>query len=302
MIAQGEQSDGKWGIIMENGPTPIQDETGYPGTERQEWTQRSAGNPQALKPDLRWNLVTAWFDTDEAGVGDDLGMTVNGIRVFTQTPAFAYQTGYDPAYAARLFTSGQRFSLGGHGQPNPYANQIMDEFAICDFGDTGSAMPVKAAGYANDRYADGRYYKGDDARFVSDVLVPDAGRPARLLSARWTEYRPRDPRQELLVSWTASPRIPVTGTPRMIDNRLDGSRLELSLLPDTGNLASAPLQELTQAASIGRSLPGFRYRVRFVNAIANPNDNGVLETPFLDDITFLWQPAAGPRVLSWERP
>ena len=24
------------------------------------------------------------------------------------------------------------------------------------------------------------------------------------------------------------------------------------------------------------------------------------ETPFLDDITFTWQPASGPRLLSWE--
>ena len=103
--------------------------------------------------------------------------------------------------------------------------------------------------------------------------------------------------------------MPAKGTPRLIDSRLANSRLALSLLDDAYTLASPTpaLQALTQAAPIRRKLQRFRYRVNFINAIINPttglpdpNNQGVLETPFLDDITFRWQPASGPKFLSWE--
>ena len=58
------------------------------------------------------------------------------------------------------------------------------------------------------------------------------------------------------------------------------------------------MQALSQGASIGLALPGFRYRVGFVNPPADPG-LGILETPFLDDITFAWQPLSGPRILDF---
>ena len=39
--------------------------------------------------------------------------------------------------------------------------------------------------------------------------------------------------------------------------------------------------------------------VNFKNGIANPLNNGVLETPLFDDITFAYVPSSGPRILSW---
>ncbi len=297
-IGEGEFQYGCWGIIAEN--TDLSDDLLH---ERQASATCSAFALQALKPDLRWHLVTAWFDTDQAVSADEAAVRVLGVQPFTSFSA----SGMTQSYGASFRTSDAKDLLNAtaaivFGPQNIHAgspNQVIDEVAIYDFLDSGDLTGLKAIPLASNRYADGRYYKGDDARFLSSVLEPDLGRPVRLFSARWTEYLPRESRQEITASGGAVRGMPAKGTPRLIDSRLLNSRLELSLLSGAGDLASVPLQSLTQGAGIDRSLPGFRYRVRFVNEIANPTENGVLETPFLDDITFAWQAATGPRILDW---
>ena len=87
--------------------------------------------------------------------------------------------------------------------------------------------------------------------------------------------------------------LPLSGYDRVPDPTLDGARLELELLDASGTLSSPALQLLRPGALIGRSLPGFRYRVTFKpdpvdpdTGIPDPLNQPVLESPWFDDITF----------------
>ena len=65
---------------------------------------------------------------------------------------------------------------------------------------------------------------------------------------------------------------------------------------------AASLEPIQPASTDARRAPSRAAwdRVLFRNNLTDPTNQGVLETPFLDDITFTWQPASGPRVLSWQ--
>jgi len=302
MIAASEFTHGAWGCLMENRPILMANDN---NRERESVKTYDGNNLNrtTFKPGLRWRLVMAWFDTNEGVMGSDVDFDSLGVLPFlNRSQTSQYASAYAIGETEDFLAAGVAFVLGAHPQAEVTgtANQIIDEVAIYDFQDTGSGTRLLADAMASNRYKDGRYYKGDDADFLSTAILPDSGRPVRLLSARWTEYLPRENRQEILANrWSAVTILPAHGIPRLIDSRLLNSRLELSLLPAAGDLTSTPLQSLTQGGAIALSLPGFRYRVRFVNAIANPTENGVLETPFLDDITFAWQAATGPRILDW---
>ena len=91
--------------------------------------------------------------------------------------------------------------------------------------------------------------------------------------------------------------LPPAGTPRPIDSRLDGASVGVSLsLPGGGTL---PLSQ-GAAPAVGAQA-SFQCEVAFRTGIT-ALDVPALETPFLDDITFAWQPVSGPRILGWERP
>jgi hypothetical protein len=192
------------------------------------------------------------------------------------------------------------FRVGSLGTPltaSPYhtANAVIDEFAICDFEDDApSAMDGRDA-WALSRYREGRYYKGEGA-FNSALMIPEGGHPARLLSVRWTVYLPKEPRSEVVTG----PGGGVVGGSHgafQADPRLEAAAVDLSLLPPAG--AERPLR---QGAPLSLSLSAFRYLVRFRTNLPFPLNDPVLETPFLDDISFAWQPATGPRMLTWEHP
>jgi len=295
-IGEGERGFGLWGFELESAVAP-----GDQNFERKAVVARGTSNFDHIlfMPDLRWHLVTAWFDTDQTTLGQDISLDVRGVRTFNRFHSLLMPYPYLTSGNQDLFSPGTAFVLGA---PAPgsigatlLANQVIDEVAIYDFGDTGSGTGIAADFFAANRYADGRYYKGDDARFLSAVLEPDPGRRVRVLSARWTEYLPRESRQDIQSQLFSADQ----SVPRLLDTRLLNSRLELSLLDGAGDLTSAPLQALSQGGPVGLNLPRFQYRLRFINGIANPTENGVLETPFLDDITFTWQAMTGPRILGW---
>ena len=79
--------------------------------------------------------------------------------------------------------------------------------------------------------------------------------------------------------------------------------MEVDIMDEAGTV-----RPMAEGAAVGLGLPRFRYRVRIdanpVNPVTGASDRinqPVLETPFLDDITFLWQPASGPRIRTWAR-
>ncbi len=287
-----------WAVTLDN--NMIQSPT-YPS---QEVRFNSPADFPRRAPMLRWVLQTALFDTDETATGRELQFDLRSFdHVFTRSPnplnppfnttASENLCAYDtvPGTAARMV-------LGAPGTWRIFAclstsNDVIDEVCVCDFGDSWSVPSTPAAlrdAWASARFNEGRYYKEDDATFLSTPLSPDVG-STRLLWARWTAYLPGEKRKEIEIAGNAI-------VDRLPDSRLLNSAVELELLDSAGNFTSAPLQALTQGGTIGRTLDAFRYRVTFKPNLPSLSDP-VLESPFFDDVTFAWQPASGPRVLVW---
>ncbi len=192
------------------------------------------------------------------------------------------------------------------------ADSVVDEFAICDFGDEADVSRPAFDAWILERFRDGRYYKGDDGAFLSaPLLAQGGGRPIHLLSVSWTARLPSDSRTETHVEITGDDEAPQPVIPRLQDPRLANVGIEMDLLGADGTLRSDPIQVLTAAGgtAVRRMLPGLRYRARFrtgplldpLTGLPDPDGQPVLETPFLDDVTFSWQEASGPRVLAWDR-
>ena len=290
-------------------------------------------SPEArmLYSDIRWHLVTATFDTDQSP-GNDVRIDVdineldlNAARWWPATGADAWDalpdhtSGFGPPFGPgwNFLDASTLMALGGQpgtsGNSNGFelsgSNQVLDEFAVLDFEGPASAHLYRLA-WARARFNDGRYYKGGDGAYLSPVLPGNI----RLMKASWTEYQPRENRQNTAFGDGVGggglfprPREPnryladAGGTAR--------TWLELDLLRADGTLTTpmdgtdpAFLTPLSQGGAIGRSVQDFRYRVRFRNALQDPVEDPILESPVLDDVTFAWQPATGPRILSWGAP
>ncbi len=304
------------GMMVENkvGPDNSPPNPAYERTEEQVFD-----GVFARMPGLRWQLMTCRFDTDEDAPGKyDLGCDVRAFGASPPdmapfTPA-SYQVSFADQMGEDLFEGTPSFVVGyeaSAGYPMPEflvrPNHVLDELAICDFGDvaTGASGSALASGlWAADRYRDGRYYKGNDGAFLSIPLEPEGGRASRLLSVRWTEYLPRENRQEALEGFVLNTATWALGS-RKLDPALAASRLEVDLLEAGGTLqTNLPLRRLRQGAPLGLSRSTFRYRVRFLPDPRDPASGlpdpaqPVLESPWFDDITFVWQRSSGPRVLA----
>ncbi len=268
-----------------------------------------------LVPDLRWHLFGGFYDDDQTTTGEDTRAVVLGL-VGGSAPGEYQPVPYDlPTGEKLLADPSQLFHLGGdatlpdgHGA-GYLVHQIMDEFAISDFTDDVSVSIPAFDAWTLDRFRDGRYYKGDDGTFLSLPLAPALTRACRLLQISWTQRLPSHDRPETRMGGVDGDIQPVI--PRLIDPRLTNTRLQISLLAADGTLTSSPLQVLDRPAGtpVGLTLPGFRYRVRFrtsplidpLTGMPDDANQPVLETPFLDDITFAWQPSGGPEILDLVR-
>ncbi len=287
-------------------------------------------------PGGRWSLMTAIYDTDEANnLGTSSPDAHLWLRCahpsseemeiypapesalnFKDLPPMLSGTGgivstpYDPVGESLPHTPGTStvdptcaIILGGEmlysdaSRAITFQNHVIDEFSIYDLGDDAPRAYRNASFLVDQRFQDGRYYKGDDATFESAALAPFGGGPARILFARWTDRLPTEA--------TLEPRITRSATygPRWIDSVLAGDddtgqprvRVEMELLDGAGN----PLCPLAQGRPIRLALTSFRYRANFRTVLADPLVQPVLETAYLDDIAFACQGPDGPRILVW---
>lgn len=262
---------------------------------------------QALMPGARWQLLTAHFDTDHKVLGQEVYLDMRGVTgTGTPDPVHGYTTLFDTTENENLIHGGDRcvFELGGHDnikfmQEARWGNQVVDEVAICDFEDDAPLAIQRLTAWAATRYQDGRYYKENDGTFLSSVLAPSPGEPARLLRAEWTAFFPAEGRKEIPTAGV----LPIQGSPRLLDATLRDAGLVMTLLEADG---STPVRTLAQGGGLGLSRQDFRYRVTFrptPNWTASERMNRpVLESPWLDDITFAWQAASGPRILGYGVP
>jgi hypothetical protein len=259
-------------------------------------------------PGLRWHLVTVDFDTGRPA-GRDLGLSVHGLAGKAPAVNTLYGRDFNMTVGEDL-CPGTVLVLGA--QPIPSfigysedAHAVLDEFAVYDLGEP--ADPVVLSALEGDRFAEGRYYKLNDAAFLSEALEPLAAGRIHLLWAHWTAFLPRESRQELLREpGVGGAGVPPSGVARMQDATLAGADLEVDLMDATGGLDDPPLQRMVQGTGIGRRLDRFRYRVRIRPTPAwtgaERQNQPVLETPYFDDITFACQGAEGPRVIGMDEP
>jgi len=282
---------------------------------RQEFVRYFPGDfTRPYMPDMRWRLLGAFYDDDQTSPGEDTYLKVLGATTLSTTARYLPFNPYDPATGEKLVQDPLAvFTLGGDGSVGDISNYevqlVMDEFAVCDFGDdVGTSRPDFDA-WIRDRFADGRYYKGNDGTFLSVVLTPFPKGSSRLLWASWTERLPSHPGLESRRADFGEPLVQPL-YPRILDPRLAKARVEVDLLGPAGTLTGPALQVLDRPGGtwISRTLSSFTYRVRFLTSpVLNPltglpDETGqpVLETPFFDDITFAWQPSTGARIVSFD--
>ncbi len=292
--------------------------------EAQAWTQWDMGLPLRL-PEARWQFHACAWDTNVPFGSQEL---MHQMRDWREGVVGPYATPFPTPYPPLELTHNQdlvpddaiTFVLGG-GHPDSELEEsredavgrglhatVLDEFALMDFGDEDAlrlSAFQDATAWAATRWRSGRYYKEGDGAFTSAALSPAGGGRLRLLQASWTQYLPHEARMEMRHFPGADSAPPAQGEPRMLDPRLPvtAARLELELLDASG---TSVLQPLGPGSPIDRTLSTFRYRVNFKVRPVDPStglvdvlNQPVLETPFLDDITFAWQPASGPRLLAW---
>lgn len=274
-----------------------------PSLYRQRVCARWFGTPgQALAPGAAWRLITAYFDTDVTSGPLDVQIDVRGLQPQSSTDHSLYGIPFNPSIGQNLFPDGNVFVLGGQAnnktEPDLQANLILDEVAILDFGDPTDPAFSNHQAWANGRYQDGRYYKLNDAAFLSAPLSPGTGLPVRLLGASWTEIRPSQPRKEIPLT-SAAP--PPSGISASKDTSLFASHLTVDLMDAAGG---AVIRPLSNGARLDLALPSFRYRVTFRPTSgwtdAQRDSQPVLESPWFDDITFAYQTVEGPRLLGWD--
>ncbi len=293
-------------------------------------------------PGARWYLVWANLDTFEE-LNDPAAVVSLGFRsarTSSLTCPYAlasYADGVDKDANQNLVPDATvSMVLGSQstiGYTDPYlvrptyGNQVLDEFAICDFGEpippemfhSGSTDQAFNTAWMDDvRWPAGRYCK-QEALFLSPVIEPFPAGQVRILRADWTAYLPRENRKELwfeiqkptsTYGTSSSPPWgppPDTGRDRFIDPLLDDApvpamRIEMELLEEADTLASPAIRSLSRGGAVETLRQRFRYRARFKTTLQNPLSDPLLETPFLDDVTFFWQSMTGPRVLSWDAP
>jgi hypothetical protein len=259
------------------------------------------GGLVGLLPGLRWQLATFWFDTACSDVSLDLGLDVRAFLPPT-LPNPVYGPSFDPAAGEDQARPGAVLVIGSPAYTpsllyNGYVQAVVDEVGIYDLGVLPGMTQARAVALARQRFEDGRYYKGDDGKFLSALLEPAPGGKVTLLGARWTEYLPREIRQEVSQVVGSWPSVEATGHPRPIDLRVLNARIDLALLDEAGTTV---IQPLFQGAPIGRPLDKFRYRARFHVKVPQP-DQPALETPVLDDITFSYLEGSGPRIWDWSQ-
>ena len=312
MLGRNVNGDGSWGIMAENSPGAVANQDDSYERQFMIETLTDPGS-YTLKPGQRWRLVTAWFNTASVDQGSDTHIDVRGAlpnysqdNIFNQYTDGVTAGPYNPTICSDLYpTVDIPFVLGGNSSEvgDIWSYAMLDELAVFDLGEPSNA-DVQAPMMAGQRFADGRYYKGDHTSklagsFLSSILEPVPSGRCRLLNTQWTAYFPNERRMEEYQSGA------FFYLPRTVDGFLvypDG-RSRLSLAVDLMDAAGTGLlAPLTQGAPLGQEIGRFRYRVSFQNDLQNFPGNPVLETPCFDDITLAWQPVTGPRILSWERP
>ncbi len=261
----------------------------------------------------QWTLLTLHYDFLSPTQNDCGEIRVNaGIDPVDRGSADVYSTaGNDPLTATDLTLPdlfGDHRLMLGKGRPEiessltvytgSGADATLDELAVYDVGgaDPGGSLPADYAAIlaspevlASNRYRDGRYYKENDAGYFSPLLRLSG--PCRIRALAWTPVVP------------AGLKTPADPGPE------GDLLLELVNASGSGYLPDAMGNPVDVACTDPRSSPvgrtvdlPFRLHVVFRPNLADRDNTPLLDPLALDDVTVLYEPAAGRRMLAWEKP
>lgn len=272
--------------------------------------------PENPVPLRQWRLISLYYDLEapdpdsvaELCIDDGtLAGSANGYSVGQAHDLISDLTLPDITGAHRLIL-GNRHDLPSEYRTSPpagvynvaYANATLDEFAIYDFGQQESSC----ATFAKNRFQDGRYHKGTEyttlpeafaapkpdqaAGYLSGLVNLPGGRT--LLAVAWTWLAPTgmdafQPYPEVALATAAG------------DAYLDGTA------------SGGPASRAVLAPGWSPSRPWwrpsleirepFRLHVAWRAVTPVPPGTALTESPVLDDLTLLHEPAGGPCMRAW---
>ncbi len=274
----------------------------------------------------RWDLVTFYWDFQDPDTATmnspDSGEMVlddgaGATNVGHDSDYLSYKS--DPTLASDLLQpdlyGAHRIELGSTRKPEYYivgsymgngADATLDEFAIYDLGALGSSNAVDTQTFAQTRFREGRYYKGACYHaFTYGSPVPDDA-AASYLSAPL-----KLPKGSLLrqVAWTFKRPAELPGDYAAVELVKDdlGSPEYLWSANQSSSYYGVPPG--SQRWDVRRLVPGaFRARVLFLRKPSPPATDAagtmdpntpLLDSPVFDDLTLVYDPPGGVRILSW---
>ncbi len=294
--------------------------------------------PEREIPPHRWILLACYWDMlppvqpDGDGNLSSLVLVDRGIGAWDQSTASfdVYRDGREisgPAVnfteqvgAPAVFHLGRlgltpRQPIGGDGELSSFgaSDATFDEFAIYYFGPNNPTNdPLDKAGdMALDRFEAGRYYKEPDGAYFS---APLALGDARILGLSWTQVVPpglrrEDPSRPSLPQDEGKAENSDPGPEGCIVlDLVDGRDLEGDdwVLDVSGRAVDTLFTDPAWSRVARRVDAPFRLHAVFqpnLDTVDNKHLNTAILDPLaLDDVTVVYEPVTGPRLLSWESP
>ncbi len=280
-----------------------------------------------------WGLITMYYDFRSPSQNDTGRLILDAHLEAGMTDSYPTAAGNDPVSASDItgddLYGRHRISLGGGRPSQEYevpahagsgADATFDELAVYDFGGaqvvTETPLVVKPADpetlaspatLASARFKEGRYYKESDylgpygdsagalltppgpgrsaAEYFSPVLR--LGGACRIRSLAWTQVVPQ------------GLRAPADPGPE------GGILLELVNVAGDGYLPDGIERPYADAAvsAVGRTVGvPFRLHAIFQPNLANKDNTPILDPLALDDVTVVYEPVGGRRILAWGTP
>jgi hypothetical protein len=272
----------------------------------------------------RWFLLTMYYDF-RSPVEDDCGeLLVNaGISGADKDASSTYGNGADPTSAMDITVDhllpdgsfGPHRLVLGKGRPEieldvPWftgsgADATFDELALYDFGGAGpSGIPAATSDtlaspgvLADNRFKEGRYYK--ESGYPASGGLLQAPGPLRNAGEYFSPSISLGPCRIRSLAWT---QVVPAGLP---DGRI---LLELTdamggdYLKDASGKPIDQTYDRPTASPVARAVNApFRLHAVFQPNLADKNNTPVLDPLALDDITVVYEPPEGRRLLTWEQ-
>ncbi len=322
---------GDYGAIVTGGVDPIACQFEITHSSGDDLMEHFFRRDLGLAPH-QWSLLTMYYDFQSLEEDDSGELRINaGLADGDKGSQDSYASGNAPIWATDITLPdkfGDHRLVLGEGRPGIEHNMTIhtgsgadatfDELAIYDFGGAGPggipAASDESKGspgiLAANRFKDGRYYKESiyaglaasaGTNTAGEYFSPPIrlGGRCRIKALAWTQVVPRG-----LKAPFPGGQVGVDGDPGPDDGRI---LLELAdasggdyLNDASGKPINATFRD-PASSPVGRTVDApFRLHAVFQPNLADPDNTPILDPLALDDITVVYEPVGGRRIVSWE--